>query len=68
MRVTVEDIKKIKAGKSKTFIVESPDAVNCAKSLASYVKKYRKMPHGVAGYTCTTNVDVNAITITAIGL
>lgn len=65
MKPTVEDILKIKPGKSKTFICESYKECLGAKSLAVYVKKAH-CPSGVLKYSTSIDDDANAITIVAI--
>lgn len=66
MKVTVEDILKIRPRRTKTFILESPKECHSAKSLVSYVKKVRK-PADVSDYTTVTDWDSNSVSITAIG-
>ncbi len=66
MKVTVEDILKIRPGRTKTFILESPNECHSAKSLVCYVKKVRK-PADVSDYTTATDWDSNSVSITAIG-
>lgn len=65
MKVTVEDILKIRRGKSKTFILDRPSDCHTAISLVSYVKKVRK-PMDISDYTTATDWKTNAITITAL--
>lgn len=67
MKVTVEDILKIKPGKTKTFILGSPKECHSAVSLVCYVKKVRK-PSDISNYTTTTDWNSNSISITAIGV
>lgn len=66
MKVTVEDILKIRPGKTKTFILGSPKDCHSAVSLVCYVKKMRK-PADVANYSTSTDWESNSISITAIG-
>lgn len=66
MKVTVEDILKIKPGKTKTFILSSPKECHSARSLVGYVKKTQR-PSEVKDYTTTLDWDSNSISITAIG-
>ena len=49
MKVTVEDILKIRPGRTKTFILESPNECHSAKSLVGYKdmeKEVEKKPIG----------------------
>jgi len=65
MKVTVEDIMKIKKGKAKTFILDTPNECHSLVSLVGYVKRVRK-PVDIQNYTTTTEWDVNAVTIRAL--
>jgi hypothetical protein len=57
MRVTKEDILKIKAGETKCFLVPNALASNSATSMVDYVKKCY-LPDGVSNYkTKTEKVD-----------
>ena len=66
MKVTVEDILKIRPGKTKTFILGNPRECHSAVSLVCYVKKTRK-PADISNYSTTTDWESNSISITAIG-
>ena len=66
MKVTVEDILKIRPGRTKTFIVGSPKGCHSAAALVGYVKKTRK-PADISNYSTTTDWESNSISITAIG-
>jgi len=65
MKVTVEDILKIRPGKTKTFILGNPRECHSAVSLVCYVKKTRK-PADISNYSTTTDWESNSISITAI--
>jgi len=65
MKVTVDDILKIKKGKAKTFILDTPNECHNLVSLVGYVKRVRK-PVDIQNYTTTTEWDVNAVTIRAL--
>lgn len=65
MKVTVEDILKIRPGKTRTFILSNPRECHSAVSLVCYVKKIRK-PVDVSKYTTSTDWETNSISITAI--
>lgn len=65
MKVTVEDILKIRPGKTKTFILEKPKECHSAVSLVCYVKKTKK-PADISNYSTTTDWKSNSISITAI--
>lgn len=67
MKVTVEDILKIRPGKTKTFILGTPSECHSAKSLVGYVKKVRK-PADVSDYSTSTDWESNSISITAIAM
>ncbi len=66
MKVTVEDILKIRPGKTRTFILSNPRECHSAVSLVCYVKKTRK-PADISNYSTTTDWESNSISITAIG-
>lgn len=66
-KVTVEDILKIRPGKTKTFILENPKECHSAVALVCYVKKTRK-PVDILNYSTTTDWESNSISITAIGI
>lgn len=66
MKVTVEDILKIRPGRTKTFIVGNPKGCHSAVALVSYVKKTRK-PTDISNYSTTTDWESHSISITAIG-
>lgn len=65
MKVTVEDILKIKRGKSKTFLLGKPSECHSAISLVGYVKKVRR-PLDISDYMTSTDWETNSITITAL--
>lgn len=66
MKVTVDEILKIRPGKTKTFILGSSKECHSAVALVCYVKKTRK-PSDVANYATSTDWESNSISITAIG-
>lgn len=64
MKVTKEDIIKIKPGKTKVFVCDSPIAARNGQALVlNYVKKYF-CPNGVDTYT--TTITENVLTVTAV--
>ena len=64
MKVTKEDIIKIKPGKTKVFVCDSPIAARNGQALVlNYVKKYF-CPSGVGSYTTTSTENV--LTVTAV--
>lgn len=65
MKVTVEDILKIRRGRSKTFALERPSECHSLVSLVGYVKKIRR-PSEVSNYKTTTDWDANTVTVTAL--
>jgi len=65
MKVTVDDILKIKKGKTKTFILDTPNECHSLVSLVGYVKRVRK-PIDIQNYTTTTEWSANAVTIMAL--
>lgn len=67
MKVTVEDILKIRPGRTKTFILGKPNECHSAVSLVGYVKKTRK-PADVSNYTTATDWESCSVSITAIGV
>jgi hypothetical protein len=67
MKVTVDEILRIRPGKTKTFILGSPRECHSAVALVCYVKKTRK-PSDVGNYTTSTDWESNSISITAVGI
>jgi hypothetical protein len=65
MRLTVEDIKKIKPGKTKLFILESNAACNTGRTLVYYVRDYCPC-EGISGYTTTVDKEQHILSVTAI--
>lgn len=65
MKVTVEEILKIRPGKAKTFVLEHPNECHNAVSLVGYVKRVRK-PSDVSNYTTTTDWGSNSVTVMAL--
>lgn len=64
MRISVEDIIRINAGRSKAFTLNDKKACNSARVMCQYVQKQGLMPHNVERYT--TQTDDNTIIITAV--
>lgn len=66
MKVTINDITKIKAGKAMSFACDSPLQARSGQSQVSYVKKYRRdlMPADVEDYQ--TSINGNVLTILAL--
>jgi hypothetical protein len=64
MKVSKEEVIKIKPGKTEVFICDSPLAARNGQALIlNYVKKYF-LPKGVSNYT--TTVKENVLTVTAV--
>jgi len=64
MKVSKEEVIKIKPGKTEVFICDSPLAARNGQALIlNYVKKYF-LPKGVSNYT--TSVKENVLTVTAV--
>lgn len=64
MKVTKEDVIKIKPGETKQFICDSPIAARNGQALViGYVKKYF-LPEGVE--TFKTSLELNVLTVTAV--
>lgn len=66
MKVTVNDITQIKAGKAKSFLCDTPKQARSGQSNVSYVKKFCRndMPNDVADYE--TSISGNVLTIVAV--
>ena len=66
MKVTVQDIAQIRAGKAKAFVCDTPSQARSGQSQVSYVKKFRRdlMPYDVEDYT--TSINGCVLTIQAI--
>lgn len=65
MRVTKDDIVKIKAGTTKHFIVDDGKACNAARVMVQYVKR-TCLPEDVAGYKTDIDWDQHIVSITAL--
>lgn len=65
MKPTVEDIKGIRPGKTKTFLCKDVRECISTKSLLCYVRDMG-MPEGVARYTYNIDREQNLINITAV--
>ena len=64
MKVSKEEVIKIKPGKTEVFICDSPLAARNGQALIlNYVKKYF-LPKGISNYT--TTVKENVLTVTAV--
>lgn len=64
MRLKVEDIIRINAGRSKAFQLEDRKACNSARVMCQYVQNKGLMPKNVERYA--TQTDDNTIIITAV--
>lgn len=66
MKLVVNQISQIKAGKAKSFSFDTPLQARSGQSLVSYVKKFRRdlMQEGVEDYQ--TSINGNVLTIQAI--
>ena len=65
MKVTKEEVLKIKAGTSKMFALEDGKACNAARVCVQYVKRTSK-PEDVSDYTTEIDWQQSIIRITAI--
>ena len=65
MKVTKDEIIKIKPGKSKNFVVEDGNACNSARVMVQYVKRCCK-PDGISDYKTEIDWQQNVVTVTAI--
>lgn len=65
MRVTKDDIVKIKAGTTKHFIVDDGKACNAARVMVQYVKR-TSLPEGVTGYKTDIDWDQHIVSVTAL--
>lgn len=65
MAVSRQDIREIKAGRSKTFQCEDALACRSAQSAASQVLRLYK-PAGIEKYQTCIDYDACTITITAV--
>lgn len=66
MKLTVEDLKSIESGTSRTFTVGHPKALSTAKVLAS--QTWRDNPELGVKYSCSCNYKTLEITVSAISL
>ena len=66
MNVSKNDITRIKAGRAKAFVCDTPKSAKSGQSLVSYVKKFcqDEMPSDVSGYE--TSIEGNVLTVIAI--
>ena len=64
MKVTVQDIKSIKPGQTKPFLLESARACANASALISMVQR-TCLPEGVSHYSRRIDYDQRIINITA---
>ena len=65
MKVSVNDIRKIKAGEVKAFPCKDVKAMFSACRLVSYVKRIG-MPSGVSNYETKKDYDSNIVLVRAI--
>lgn len=65
MKVTKEEILKIKPGKAKSFVVDDGNACNSARVLVQYVKRCA-MPEGISNYKTEIDWQQNIVTVTAV--
>lgn len=65
MKLTKEDVLKIRAGASKSFALGSGLACNSARVIVQYVKR-TCMPENIADYRTITDWENHILTITAI--
>lgn len=65
MKVTKDEIIKIKPGKPKIFVMDDGKACNSARVMVQYVKRCC-MPKGIADYRTDIDWKQNVISITAI--
>ena len=65
MRVTKDDIVKIKAGTTKHFVVDDGKACNAARVMVQYVKR-TSIPDGVIDYKTDIDWKQHIVSITAL--
>ncbi len=65
MKITKEEIIKIKKGEVRSYIVDSPAQAKAAHSMVYYVKRTCR-PAGIDNYKVNVNYEENIVTIMAI--
>lgn len=66
MKVSVNDITQIKAGKARAFICDTPKQAKSGQSTVSYVKRFCRdeMPSDVVDYE--TSIEGSVLTVVAV--
>lgn len=66
MKVSVNDITQIKAGKARAFVCDTPKQAKSGQSTVSYVKRFCRdeMPSDVVDYE--TSIEGSVLTVVAV--
>ena len=66
MKVSVNDITQIRAGKARAFVCDTPKQAKSGQSTVSYVKRFCRdeMPSDVVDYE--TSIEGSVLTVVAV--